>query len=76
MTDKQFWDIADTYEEFDEETMQSFIPEENYKALVEDIVSANNKNYDECIADLGLFNFGDDEGIPEYCVTLCKELCK
>ncbi len=81
MTDQEFWNIADEYEELkeDEECIYgSYVPRKNWKALAIDVCETNNRDYNESLADLTLFRYGKtlSEKIPEVCLREVEKLCK
>lgn len=81
MTNKEFWGIADEYEELkeDEEYIYgSYVPRKNWKALATDVCEANNRDYDESLADLTLFRYGKtlSDKIPEVCLKVVEKLCR
>ncbi len=77
MTDKEYWSIADKYEELNKDN-QSYVPKRNWKALATDICKTNYGDYSESLADLGLFRYEKrlSEVIPEVCLDVLKKLCK
>lgn len=77
MTDQEFWNIADEYEESNEDG-QSYVPRDQWKALATDICETNNRDYDESLADLSLFRYGKklSEDIPEVCLKVVERLCR
>lgn len=77
MTEREFWNIADEYEELNEDD-QPYIPRGRWKELAIDIVETNNKDYDESLADLALFNYGKklSDDIPVVCLRVVEKLCK
>ena len=77
MTDQEFWNIADEYEESNEDG-QSYVPRDQWKTLAIDICETNNKDYDESLADLTLFRYGKklSEEIPAVCLRVVERLCR
>ena len=77
MSDEAFWNIADNYEEINEDD-QSYVPKSQAAELVKDIAAANNYDYDETIADLNLFRWGKelDYEVPSVAMELAEKLCK
>lgn len=77
MTDKEYWSIADEYEEINKDE-NSYVPRGNWEALAADVCEANNNSYDESLADLALFRYGRklSEQIPQVCLNVLAKLCK
>lgn len=77
MEDKEFWNIADEYEELNEDD-QPYIPRNQWRALAIDICETNNRDYDESLADLSLFSYGKklSDDIPAVCLRVVEKLCK
>jgi len=77
MTDQEFWNIADEYEESNKDG-QSYVPRDQWKTLAIDICETNNRDYDESLADLSLFRYGKklSEDIPEVCLKVVEKLCR
>lgn len=81
MTDKEFWCIADAYEELKEDKdciYGSYVPRQSWKALATDICETNNRDYNESLADLTLFRYGRklSEEIPQVCLKVVERLCR
>lgn len=77
MIDKEFWNIADEYEELNED-YQPYVPRGKWKELAIDIVETNDKDYDESLADLASFSYGKklSDDIPAVCLRVVEKLCK
>ncbi len=77
MTDREYWIIADEYEEINKDE-NSYVPRQNWKALATDICETNSRDYNESLADLTLFRYGRklSEEIPQVCLKTVERLCR
>jgi len=81
MTDREFWNIADEYEELKEDANYiygPYVPRKNWKSLATDVCETNKRDYNESLADLTLFRYGKtlSEKIPEVCLRVVEKLCR
>ena len=77
MKDESYWKLADCYEQLNKNG-KPYIPKNQFIPLTVDTIAENDKDYDETIADLGLFNYGPElsNKIPDVCIDWAKHLCK
>ena len=77
MTDREYWIIADEYEEINKDE-NSYVPRQNWRALAIDICETNNRDYNQSLADLKLFRYGRklSEEIPQVCLKTVEKLCR
>lgn len=76
MENSCFWDLVNTYEEtsnYDENI--SYVPKKFYNDLLKDIVDENNKDEEECVADLEMFKF-KCRYTPKYLINKIRKMCK
>lgn len=75
MTDKQFWDLADTYETYVEDD-QPYVPINEAESLAREILKMNNWDEDESLADFNLFRFSNEnnEDLDDEALKIFKKI--